>query len=224
MTYAQAMKQLRSNGSAQTRKTYARHGMREPMFGVSFANLYKQAAQIGFDQKLAEKLWNSGNCDARLLATMVADPQTIRAATLDQWARDVDCYGLADVFSKLVVQSPLAERKMKAWMDDKREFVSQAGWTLAARMAMNGQVPDAFFDKLLRRIERDIHGALNYTRYAMNNTLIAIGGSRMKLTKKAIAAAGRIGVVEVDHGQTDCKTPDAIPYIQKMIARKRKAK
>jgi hypothetical protein len=37
MTLAEAMHALEKAGSAQTRKTYARHGAEEPMFGVSFA-------------------------------------------------------------------------------------------------------------------------------------------------------------------------------------------
>lgn len=39
------------------------------------------------------------------------------------------------------------------------------------------------------------------------------------LRKKAIEAAKRIGKVEVDHGETYCKTPDAVPYIEKAFKR-----
>jgi hypothetical protein len=42
-----------------------------------------------------------------------------------------------------------------------------------------------------------------------------------KLQKKALAAAERIGNVEVDHGETSCKTPDAAAYIRKGAERKR---
>ena len=35
----------------------------------------------------------------------------------------------------------------------------------------------------------------------------------------SIAASRRIGKVMVDHGETDCKTPDAEPYILKARAR-----
>ena len=41
MNYRQAMRQLKSAGTAQNRKIYARHGIPEPMFGVSVANLEK---------------------------------------------------------------------------------------------------------------------------------------------------------------------------------------
>ncbi|MDA0206235.1 MAG: hypothetical protein O3A53_09280 [Acidobacteria bacterium] len=38
---------------------------------------------------------------------------------------------------------------------------------------------------------------------------------------EAVAAAKRIGVVEVDHGQTGCKTPGAASYIRKIVERRK---
>lgn len=49
---------------------------------------------------------------------------------------------------------------------------------------------------------------------------IAIGTRSETLEAKALAAAARIGKVIVDHGQTNCKTPDAVSYIKKARARK----
>ncbi len=58
----------------------------------------------------------------------------------------------------------------------------------------------------------------------MNMALIAIGLRSDSLEAQAVAAAQRIGKVIVDHGQTNCKTPAAIPYIEKAKAhRKEKA-
>ena len=37
---------------------------------------------------------------------------------------------------------------------------------------------------------------------------------------RAVAAADRIGKVEVDHGETSCKTPEAVGYIEKIWVRK----
>ena len=48
--------------------------------------------------------------------------------------------------------------------------------------------------------------------------MISIGGRNSRLQRKAVAAAKRIGKVEVDHGETGCKTPDAVSYIKKKAA------
>ena len=55
----------------------------------------------------------------------------------------------------------------------------------------------------------------------MNGELISIGAFKPALRKRAIEAAKRIGKVEVDHGETSCKTPDEAPYIEKASKRKR---
>ena len=58
----------------------------------------------------------------------------------------------------------------------------------------------------------------------MNNAVINIGVRNSRLQRKTIAAAKRIGKVEVDHGETGCKTPDAVSYIKKTVAYKKKTR
>lgn len=81
-------------------------------------------------------------------------------------------------------------------------------------------MPDDWLSARMKEIERGIAKAPNYARHCMNAALIAIGGGRKALTRAAIAAAGRIGKVDVDHGDSSCKTPDAAGYIKKMALRK----
>lgn len=222
MSYSKIMAELRAAGTEQNRKVYGRHGVQGKTFGVSYADLGKLAKRIKLDQELAEQLWASGNHDARILATMIADPGEIRSKTIDSWARDLENYPLADAFGGLVARTRFARGKLRKWTVARHEFVGQVGWILVASAAMGDEsLPDSFFEELLAVIEQKIGSAPNRTRYAMNNALIAIGIRSAKLEKKAIAAARRIGPVEVDHGQTSCKTPDAIPYIRKARSRRK---
>lgn len=78
---------------------------------------------------------------------------------------------------------------------------------------------NGFFEELVPMIEAKIHQSKNHARYAMSNALIAIGMRSAKLEKLAITAAKRIGTVEVDHGETNCKTPEAVAYIKRARAR-----
>ena len=78
--------------------------------------------------------------------------------------------------------------------------------------------PDTVFDQRLAEIERTIHAAPNAEREVMNMTVIVIGCRNAALRKAALAAAKRIGKVEVNHGDTACKTPDAADYIEKTWA------
>ena len=52
----------------------------------------------------------------------------------------------------------------------------------------------------------------------MNGALISIGGCLPDLTDRALATARVIGPIDVDHGQTGCRTPDATAFIPRMAA------
>lgn len=221
MRFQDVMAELEAAGSAQTRKTYARHGVPEPMFGVSFAKLGELKKRIKKDQALAEALWATGNADARTLAAMVADP-AMPAATIEAWVQSVRHHTLAGYVADLAARSAGATERLNAWIDAPSEMVARAGWSLAATLALNdAQLPDAVFEDLLARIERDIQKAPNRAKEGMHNALLAIGARSDRLEQLAIAAARRIGHVEIDHGDTACKTPDAEPYILKARAHRR---
>jgi len=223
MTKAKVMKELRANGTAQNRKVYRNHGIRGELFGVSYAVLGKLQKRIKTDQLLAEQLWTTGNHDARALATMIAEPRKIGARTLDAWAEDADNRGLAASLSNVAAAAPSAMGRMEKWTASKQEMIACAGWhTLASIARQDNGLPDAYFARYLKMIESKIHTSKNWVKYAMNNSLINIGVRNPALQKKAIAAATRIGRVEVDHGETVCKTPDAAAYIKKTVAHRRK--
>lgn len=223
MTLKEALAALKEMGTAQNRKVYARHGVSGNQYGVSCANLKALKKKIKTDHALAQQLWATGNHDARVLATMIADPAQADADALEAWAADLDNYVVTDAFSSFVGRTPWARQKMEAWMESDEEWTGQAGWNLVASAALGSDAyPDAYFEPLLRVIEGRIARAENRVRYAMNNALIAIGARSDALEPLAVAAAERIGPVEVDHGETSCKTPAAGPYIRKARAHRRK--
>jgi 3-methyladenine DNA glycosylase AlkD len=216
MELGETMARLEAAGSAQTRKTYGRHGVRGPMFGVSYAELGKLKKQIKQDHALAEALWETGNHDARVLATMVADPRKADAALLSRWSAALCDKAITDAFINLAAAAPDAQAHVIRWLDADHEWQEHAGWGVLSQLANRAPaLPDSFFLPYLERIEREIHGAKNWVRYAMNFTLIAIGSRSDALEQVATAAALRIGKVQVDHGETNCKTPEAVAYIRK---------
>jgi 3-methyladenine DNA glycosylase AlkD len=223
MTLQEAMHELKTLGTEQNRKVYARHGVKNEMFGVSYANLDKLQNEIHQDHALAVELWATGNHDAQLLALKIADPAQLSSRQMDRWAKCLGNYCVTDLFSSVASQTGLAREKMEEWTGAKQEFVGQAGWNLLAHLAMKDRdLDDVFFERYLERIEREIHSRPNRVRHAMNSAVIAIGMRNPSLQNKAILAARRIGKVKVDHGDTNCQTPDAESYILKAAGRKRR--
>ena len=116
----------------------------------------------------------------------------------------------------------MAQAKSEEWIISDEEWPRRAGWHLVAHLAMKDpDLPDAYFAAHLATIEGEIHASKNRVKDAMNNALIAIGIRNPTLEQQALATAARIGRVDVDHGATGCKTPDAADYIRRTLERRR---
>jgi 3-methyladenine DNA glycosylase AlkD len=219
LSLAETMRALEQAGSAQFRKTFARYGAQEPMFGVSFAELKALVKQIGVDHELALGLWGTGNHDARVLAMKVADPARMKSGELDRWAKQNRMRMCGGYVAMLAAEGPHGAAKAREWLASGDASLRTAGWNLVGCLAnLDEETPDDWFARHLERIETSIHSAPNLERDAMNMALIAIGGRSAQLRKTATAAAKRIGKVEIDQGDTACKTPDAAAYIEKTWA------
>lgn len=222
MTTQDVLHNLEAHGTAQNRKVYARHGASNHI-GVSYAHMKTLKKQIKTNHTLAVDLWQTGVHEARIVATYIADPKKVDDNLLESWLSDVNNYVLADAFSSLAAKSRLSYEKMMRWIRSENEWVGRVGWSLMASHAMKDtSLTDGFFENQIATIEVDIHGRKNRVRDAMNMALIAIGMRNTTLEAQALAAAAHIGKVEVDHGETNCKTPDAAAYIRKANARKKK--
>lgn len=224
MTIQEVLTELETLGTAQNRKVYKRHGISEPLYGVSYANLNKLKKKIKVNHELAQQLWATGNHDARVLATKIANAKQMTEEEIEAWASELDDYVLTGALTDVVGKSPVIIQKMEEWTASDEEWRGRAGWLLLANLAMRKKnpLPDAYFEPYLTIIEQDIHERKNRVRDAMNSALIAIGMRNDDSEQKTLAIAKRIGKVEVDHGETSCKTPDAAAYIKKARARQKK--
>ena len=220
MTLAQAMRELESLGTVQTRKTYLRHGGSEPMFGVKFGDLRPLARRIGIDHDLARGLWATRNADARLLACMVADPGQACEPELDAWLADIDTYFLVDTFvASLAARASGVQARAERWIASDRDRTAQAGWDLVSSLTLSDpDVPDSYFEHKLDVIAQRIEGYGNWTRRSAGGAITAIGLRNDRLEAAARRTAARIGHVEFDPGQTACVMPDPIAYLEKTKA------
>jgi hypothetical protein len=108
------------------------------------------------------------------------------------------------------------------WIESDKEDIAAAGWaTLSSLVSIkdDSELDLAELKRLLQRVEKTIHQQPNRVRYVMNCYVIALGGYVAPLTDLAIQTAKKIGPVSVDMGDTACKVPPAVEYIE--MVRKR---
>jgi 3-methyladenine DNA glycosylase AlkD len=188
------------------------------VFGALTSEIAKLKKKIKVDHALAVELWNTGNAEARILSLLIADPDRVTRADADRFVTDGHVRFIGSYLSDLLARSPIREETMKAWMDSGDEHFREMGYAIfGARLkASPDGTTDDEAEKILAKIEREIHSSPNWARYAMNGAVIAIGTYKPRLRDRAIESARRIGKVSVDHGKTNCKTPDAVAYLSKV--------
>jgi hypothetical protein len=219
MKLKEVMAALKAKGSEQIKRILMKHGAPASLLGVRIGDMKPIAKQIKGDQALALELYATGIGDAQYLAAMVADGRQMTAKELQTWAQTaswdmISGFAIAWVAS----ENPAGFKLASKWIDSKNEHMARAGWsTLGAIAAItpDADLPIAAYGKLLDRAAQTIHGAPDNVRYLMNNFVIMVGTYVAPLAGKAMAAARKIGQVEVDLGDTDCKVPLAEDYILK---------
>ncbi len=75
MKYESILKKLKALSNPQAVEGMARFGISpENAYGISIPSLRKIAKEIGRDHYLAQQLWDSGIHEARILASMIDEP------------------------------------------------------------------------------------------------------------------------------------------------------
>jgi 3-methyladenine DNA glycosylase AlkD/uncharacterized protein YdhG (YjbR/CyaY superfamily) len=178
----------------------ARYGIvtRAPVYGTPVAQLRRIAKTVGVDHELAEALWRTGIHDARMLATLLSDPEQVTAAQMERWAKDFDNWALVDTACfTLFDRTPHAFEQIEKWAGAKDEFVKRAAFALLASCALHGFGSEKDHQRGLRWIEREANDPRNFVKKGVSWALRAIGGKKSpKLRAAARTLAARLSESE----------------------------
>jgi 3-methyladenine DNA glycosylase AlkD len=195
------MRELEALGTAHTKKSYLSRGVREPLFGVATGAMKPLKKQIGVDQALADRLWDTGNYDAMYLAGMIADVRVMTEADFERWIDGAYSSMLSDfIVAVTLAESDLAQPVANRWIRSGDENRASAGW--ACYEWLLGWRQDTYFEpetirELLDLAAATIHEAPPRVKRAMNNFVVAVGVSYLPLHDEALKTAEAIGTVEV---------------------------
>lgn len=231
MTAADIIAELKPLGKESYKKVLLKHGIREPLLGVSIEQLKKIQKRIKKDYQLALDLYDTGIYDAMYLAGLIADDAKMTKKDLQRWVENATSEALCGYTVPWVAaEGRFGWEVGQKWIEAKKPSIAAAGWaTLVSLVAIkdDAELDLAELKRLLGRVEKTIHAAPNGVRYAMNSFVIAVGCYVKPLSDLALKTAEKIGQVTVDTGETSCKVPSAPDYIRKVrqrgaIGKKRK--
>ncbi len=220
MTVREVLAQLKSHGDAARRAHNVKAGAPDNQFGVKLGDIRTIAGKIKTDHVLALQLWDTGNVDAQLLATLIIKPKSLSAAELDTLTRSTTCAQVADWLNAYVVaQHPEKESLRQKWMKTKDRWAARAGWNLTASRVSKD--PDGLdIAALLDRIDKELPKAAPEVQWTMNSTLGTIGIKHPAHRRRAIAIGEKIGLYRDWPVSKGCIPPYVPVWVEAMVKRK----
>ena len=182
-------KTLKSLANPENVKGMARFGITTlNALGINIPTLRKMAEKIGEDHLLALELWNSGIHEAKILATLIDDPNSVTEKQMDQWVISFDSWDICDqCCSNLFDKTPLAYKKALKWSMRHEEFVKRAGFVLMATLSVHDKkATDEVFLEFFNFIIQESSDDRNFIKKAINWALRQIGKKNKNLHAKAL--------------------------------------
>lgn len=193
----QVQEWLRAHTDPTVRSGLARFGIpSEHAFGIKVDRLRAYARQLGRDQELAERLWQLGAHEARLLAVFVAEVDALTVRRMDAWCRDFDNWAICDTACfDLFHRSPLAFGRVDVWMQRQGEFQKRAAFALLAGLALHDKHADPEqFRARLTALEAAAVDARHYVKKGLSWALRGIGKRDPTLAVDVLAICARLAM------------------------------
>lgn len=193
------LKKLKSFGNQKNRESMERFGINiENSYGAPIPAIRKIAKQIGKNHELAINLWHTKVHEARILASIIAEPKKLTEKQMEEWVKDFNSWDICDqVCMNLFDKVAIAYKKAGEWSARYDEFEKRAGFALMATLAVHDKnAPDKNFIKFLPIIIRKSGDERNFVKKAVNWALRQIGKRNIELNKLAIKTAEKMQKID----------------------------
>ena len=196
--YENIILSLKSQASPDNVAGMGRYGINQSnTLGISMYTLRDMAKTIPKNHKLALELWKSGIHEARILASLVDEPEKVTDEQLERWVADFDSWDVGDQVSALIAQTPFVIRKIHEWSARDEEFVKRAAFSLIAEISFyHKKMADAEFEQFFPLIMRAATDERNFVKKAVNWALRNIGKRNKFLNRRAIEVAKEIQTID----------------------------
>jgi 3-methyladenine DNA glycosylase AlkD len=220
--YEKVLKKLKSLSDSKTVEGMVKFGINpRNTYGISIPNLRKIAREMDGDHALAQQLWASGIHEARILATMIDQPELVTEEQMERWARDFDSWDVCDqCCANLFDKTRFSYQKAVEWSKANEEFVKRAGFVLMATLAVHDKkAEDEKFLPFLPMIRAESIDDRNFVKKAVNWALRQVGKRSVLLNSAAIKTANEIN--DISSPSAKWVASDAIRELSSETVQKR---
>jgi len=212
------LKDLQSVATEKKRASAIRVGIpMDKALGVSVGHVRSLAKRWKCRPDLAAPLWATGIHEARLLAVLLADPESMSRAELELWLRDVVSWDLCDhLCGDLVSRRSDAADLVQRWIRKPDLYFKRAAFAVMAQVAVHDKALDASsIQVMLDHIVEYADDARPHVRQAASWALRSIGKRDALCRERALLAA--VALLETEDGSKRWVGRDAMRELDKLI-------
>jgi 3-methyladenine DNA glycosylase AlkD len=199
MKFERIINELESLSNPEEIEGRARFGINHTKtYGVRMPELRRIAKNAGKDHELAEKLWNAGYGETKILAGLIEDPKMVTNDQMEKWVAGFDSWDVCDQCCiNLFRKTPFAYKKIFEWSIREEEFVKRAAFAMIAVLAVHDKkAGDNKFEEFFPLIIKESIDNRNFVKKAVNWALRQIGKRNLNLNKKAVEIAEEISIID----------------------------
>ncbi|MCP4726807.1 MAG: DNA alkylation repair protein [bacterium] len=194
---------MQNQKNVEGMKRFAIGGRSSHLIGISIYELRKIAKTTGKDHGLALQLWNARHegkpvHEARLLASLTADPEQMAPELMDDWISEFESWDLCDqMCSNLFDKTHCAHEKAMEWSYREREFEKRSGFVMMACLSVHDKnASEGSFEPFFKRALEESFDERNFVKKAVNWAIRQIGKRNAALNKRAIEVSEEILSIE----------------------------
>ncbi|KQS28314.1 DNA alkylation repair protein [Dyadobacter sp. Leaf189] len=222
MTLEETLSKLEALGSEKMRAFNTKNGAGPNQFGIKLGDIRAVANKIKADHKLALALWDTGNVEARLLATLIMNPKKLSADELEKMVRSERYVQVFEwLYANVVKNYPDAETLRNKWLQSDDSMCRRLAWSLTSGcVARNPGVLD--LPALLDTIEFKMPAEAPEVQWTMNSALANIGIHFPEHRERALAIGEKLGIYRDYPVSKGCTSPFAPTWINEIVSRQTK--
>lgn len=139
MEVSAVVNHLKTLANPEKIKGIARFGIPvDQALGITMPQLRQFARIIGRDQALADALWQLPIHEAKLLASIVAEPKEFTIEKADSWMKDLYSWDTCDQFClNLLIKTPYVLDLPERWAVQSGEYQKRASMAILAVIAVH---------------------------------------------------------------------------------------
>ena len=213
--------QLEALGDEKMRAQNKKRGAGANQFGVKMGDIRNIAKKIKTNHELALELWDTGNVEARFLATLIIDVKKLSNNEIAKIVSSEKFTHIADWFYSYVIKEYADKETLRQkWMHTTDVMQARAGWSLTSGCVT--RTPELVdIPALLDRIENEMPTAAPEVQWTMNTTLAQIGINHPEYRERALAIGEKLGIYRDYPTSKGCTSPFAPIWINEMVHRQK---